>query len=192
METKFFTIPGRLQKCVKSDIISHTGQFTENTLFFIKNIGTLNFYGTYKLQNVNTHLDSYEVTRNKKYYKKEVEVLVANNLIYKLIADDTNAELIFKMYIRTADEFDLFEGANFLAMNTIYYLMSSENHQGTFKVNSDSDSKLEQMKYNAIQGPFFISPYTNIDSIKTKIAEGSIFVPYKKQKFEQIEIQKTA
>jgi hypothetical protein len=171
METKFFTIPGRLQKCVKSDIISHTGQFTENTLFFIKNIGTLNFYGTYKLQNVNTHLDSYEVTRNKKYYKKEVEILVANNLIYKLIADDTNAELIFKMYIRTADEFDLFEGANFLAMNTIYYVFNATNH---------------------IEGPFLINPYTNIDSIKTKIAEGSIFVPYKKQKFEQIEIQKTA
>ena len=190
MEAKFFTIPGRLQKCVKSDIISHTGQFTENTLFFIKNIGTLNFYGTYKLQNVNTHLHSDEVTRNKKYYQNQVDILIANHLIYKLIADDTNAELIFKMYIRTADEFDLFEGANFLAMNTIYYVMSSENHQGTFKVNSDS--KLEQMKYNTIQGPFFISPYTNIDSIKSKIAEGSIFVPYKKQKFEQFEIKKTA
>lgn len=190
METKFYTLPGRLQQCVKSDIISHTGQFTENTLFFIKNIGTLQFYGTYKLQNINTHLYSEEVTRNKNYYQKEVDLLIANHLIYKLIADDTNAELIFKMYIRTADEFDLFEGADFLAMNTIYYVLGSEKSEGTYKVNSNS--KLEQMKLDTIQGPFFINPYTNVDSIKEKISQGTIFVPYKKQKFEPFEIQKTA
>ena len=190
METKFYTLPGRLQKCVKSDIISHTGQFTENTLFFIKNIGTLDFYATYKITDVNSHLKSEEVVRNKEYQKNEVELLLANKLLYKLISDDTNAELIFKMYIRTANEFDLFEGADFLAMNTIYYILGSENSEGTYKVNSSL--KLEQMKQDTIQGPFFINPYTNVDSIKQKISQGTIFVPYKKQKFEPIEIKKTA
>lgn len=165
METKFYTIPGRLKKISRTDILSSCGKFSENTLFFIKNIGTLEFYGTYKITNVNTHLDNEESRRNIEYHKNEVEILLANHLIYKLTEDDVNCDFKFKMYIRTADEFDVFEGANFLAMNTIYYVHEE----------------------NVIKGPFYINSYTIVETIKEKLAQGKILVPYKKQKFEPIQ-----
>lgn len=170
MEIKYYVVNAHLVRCALEDLIRHDGDFVENKMFFVKDIATQKFKGTYRIVEANTTVKDELQIACDKYLKNEIETLLACNLIFKLSATPNPLDFSFKMYLKTAVEFDLFDG-NLLKMNSIYYIMTP------------SGSPL---------GPGYLSPENSPETLREQIEKGLILVPTKKQLFEPSQLAKAS
>lgn len=171
MEIKFYETKGTLVQCSKEDLITSTGNFIEEKVFFIKKLNETNFSSVYKIRGVNSFHKNEHQKATEKYMFKEVLFLLHNKLIYKLSELHAAQNYQFKLYLKTAIDYDLFYAPKFLKTNTVYYTI---NKEGT------------------ITGPLYIYESTNIETMKTQMQSGNILVPTNKQLFESFTFKKTA
>ena len=170
-QINFYVIKASLSKCDYEDMIRQDGKFIENKFFFVKDIVTNEFKTTYRIQGINAEIfrDEHQNAREK-YQMQQIDFLIALNLIYKLNDVYNSDDYCFKMYLKTATNFDLVYCPNELIKNCIYYII----------------------KDDSFVGPYYTTDNTSYDEIVEGISNGNILVPSKKQLFEQIVIAKAS
>lgn len=170
MEIKYYVVNAHLVRCVLEDLVKPDGSFVENKMFFVKDIASQKFKGTYRIVEANASVKDELQIACDKYQRNEIETLLACNLIFKLSLTANPLDFGFKMYLKTAVEFDLFDG-NLLKMNSIYYVMTA------------SGSPL---------GPGYLSAENSPETLREQIEKGLILVPTKKQLFEPSQLAKAS
>ena len=169
---KFYTIKASLVRCSRQDFFDSEGFFLENKLFFIKDYVTKEFVSHYVLpMDFTKNLTDRDSLLSKKYTVGEINNMLRHGLIYKIVETSNVLDFNFSMYIRTANEFDLFYNFKNLQQNVTYYNI---NYQGM------------------VSGPFHITSFTKIEEIKKLMDQGLVLVPNHKQKFEQITLAKAS
>jgi len=145
-----------------------------NKLLFVKCPINGNFIGNYtipELDNNNRPYHSYQelaaIEERNKFYRKELFTGLAAQLFYVLSEVHNEYDFQFKLQLRTADFFDLFDSETDTKPNTIYYI----------KVNAQQ-----------VTGPHFMPKITDINKVKNAMANGKLFVPTAKQTFEPYKI----
>ena len=118
MEIKYYVVNASLVRCSLEDLMKHDGSFIENKMFFLKDIAPQKFKATYKIISANHEVKDALQRASDKYMKNEIETLLACNLIFKLAETKNPLDFSFKIYLKTAVEFDLFDG-KYLKMNSI-------------------------------------------------------------------------
>lgn len=170
MKINFYVVKASLAICQLDDLIRYDGSFVENKTFFLKDVKTQNFYSTYKIISANhPHKDKLQLAIDK-YLTNEVKLLLRYKLIFKFAEISNSIDFSFKIYLKTAVEFDLFEG-NLLKTNAVYYEI---NEQGL------------------TIGPGYLSSENIPEVLREKMLKGLILVPTKKQLFEPIETAKAS
>jgi hypothetical protein len=168
METKYYSIRSTFKKCSKEDFFQN-GRIIENTTYYIKDETTLQFKDSYVIGSIyyNSITPSeYELTEN--YYLEEIEYLTTRNLVYKLDESFDLEAYNFRLYLKTASEFDIYYGAtNHMIINTTYYCITGENK---------------------IVGPLKIEENHSGKKFRDFLNKGLLLVPTKKQTFETIKI----
>ena len=168
METKYYSIRGTLTKCSKEDFFHH-GRIIENTTYYIKDETTLQFKDRYVIGSIyynSITTSEYELTEN--YYLEQIEYLTSKNLVYKLQDNFDSEEHNFKLFLKTASEFDIYYGStNHMIINTTYYCITGQNK---------------------IVGPLIIKENHSGKKFREFLNKGLLLVPTKKQTFESIKI----
>ena len=145
-----------------------------NKLLFVKCPTNGNFIGNYtipELDNNNRPYHNYKeleaIDNRNKFFRKELSTGLAAQLFYVLSEVHNEHDFQFKLQLRTADFFDLFDSESATKANTIYYL----------KVNAQE-----------VTGPHFMPKITDVNHVKNAMLNGKLFVPTAKQTFEPYKI----
>ena len=170
MEIKYYVVHASLVRCSLEDLMKPDGSFIENKMFFLKDIATQKFKATYKIISANHEVKDALQRASDKYMKKEIETLLACNLIFKLAETKKSLDFSFKIYLKTAVEFDLFDG-KYLKMNSIYYIMN---------------------EHGSPLGPTYLCSENSPELLREQMEKGLILVPTKKQLFEPIQLAKAS
>ncbi len=165
MKIQFYKIKASLKMCVMDDFF-YNKRLVENSSYYIKNYQG-EFYGTFLIDDVYNSVIPEENFRNEKYYKNMLQILLANNLIYKLCEYVNYSEFTCNFYLKTAVDYELFVSAssNQLIFNKTYYCLNAENN---------------------IVGPFQIKQNDSGEKLRDFLDKGLLLVPMKKQLFEPI------
>lgn len=172
MEIQYLRIKATLERCSREDLVTASGNFIENKVFFLKDYNSREFNKTYRILNVNSMFKDELQLAIEKYQMNEVNFLLQNNLIYKISQVNHQLDYHFLLYIKTAIEFDLFESPKHLKINTLYY-------------NQHPDGKHDLV-------PNFITEQDIPSDFFERMQRGKIWVPTKKQHFEPYKIQKAS
>lgn len=168
METKYYSIRGTLAKCSTEDFFSN-GRIIENTTYYIKDEITCKFKDRYVIGSIyhNSIMPSeYQLKEN--YYLEQIEYLTTRHLVYKLEENYDNEAFNFKLYLKTASEFDIYYGAtNHMILNTTYFCITNDNK---------------------IIGPLQIQEKHSGKKFRDSLEKGLLLVPTKKQSFEVFKI----
>jgi hypothetical protein len=111
----------------------------------------------------------YEGNENDPYFIKEIRTAFVLKIMYVLRPATYKSEFIFKLILQEAERDDFFESNIHLMNNVIFYV-------DTIK---------------GVQGPFYTNHFTN-DRINQGLEQGNLYIPSKRQTFEQILNQQTA
>lgn len=156
-----------------SDIVTHDGIFKNHKMFFIKDEATREFCGIYKtIDNdwINKDTDDYRM--NQEYQINHLKYLLGKRLIYMLSTNNNENDFQFKLYLKKADEFDMFYSPSFLKLHKIYYVINPKD--------------------NSVTGPEFINTETQISTINSLIEKGLIYTPNNRQSFEPFKSKQSA
>ena len=172
MEIKYYLVNASLSKCESEDFRKMDGSFLENRFFFTKDIVTREFKNTYRLRGVNAkvHRDEHQDALEK-YTETQIDFLVSLDLVYKLNNTYNQDDYCFKMYLKTAIDFDVFNSPSDLLIGAIFYQLNEEKQ---------------------VNGPYYIDDNTPMDSMTENIKKGIVLVPHKKQTFERVLIAKAS
>lgn len=172
MEIKYYLVNASLSKCESEDFRKMDGSFLENRFFFTKDIVTKEFKNTYRLRGVNAkiHRDEYQDALEK-YTEIQIDFLVSLGLVYKLNNTYNQDDYCFKMYLKTAIPFDIFNSPNEVLSGAIYYLLN------------------ESMQFT---GPYYLDDNTELDLMHENLKKGIVMVPHKRQTYERVLIAKAS
>jgi len=143
----------------RSDVFDGEGIPLENKLLVLKNPFTKVIEGMYRIGGT----DRYDI----------IELIhgLAKNQFFKLSEIQNETDFQFKLFLRPADEFDLFYTPSFQKNNVLHYVKPS---------------------VNSIVGPLYTGEFSDKNALRNHIENQTIYVPFKKQLFEPISKQKTA
>lgn len=172
MEIKYYIVNASLSKCDSEDFRKMDGSYIENRFFFTKNIATKEFKNTYRLRGVNAKMyrDKFQDALEK-HTQIQIDFLVSLELIYKLNNTYNEEDFCFKMYLKTAIDFDVFNSPSDLLIGAIFYQLNEEKQ---------------------VTGPYYIDDNTPTDIMYENVKKGIILVPHKKQTFERVLIAKAS
>lgn len=170
-------IKAALRVATREDIFCDQTPLT-NKLLFVKCPVTGEFRGVYVIpswQSTQLPYASASVIRavrnSNNYFMRELLDGLHYQLFYVLDEMKNQTSFTFKLNLKTADEFDFFEGLESVKQNLIYYVKISDTE---------------------IQGPHSLKFTLACDHIKKAIEAGKLFVPSKTQSFEPYKMAKTA
>ncbi|GAB3708441.1 hypothetical protein [Flavobacterium koreense] len=155
-----------------SDLKNSEGIFNFNSIFFLKDEITKEFYSTYKLHDNDWIYKPDFAKSSEKYFEEEVNYLVNKRLIYKLSTNNNNKDFEFRLYLKRADLDSIFFCPQHIRFNRIYYVVDK--------------------KSGSIIGPEYTNFETDIEKFKELIENGFIYVPTKKQTFEPFRLAKAS
>lgn len=145
----------------------HHDQTFENKTLFLKCPLKHDFIGLYKVPAVNNeeypYMDAAQrqsIKETNKYWIDEINMHLANYSLYKLSESTNSMDFQFMLYLRPADDFDLFDSPIHQKPNIVCYL----------KLNSHD-----------ITGPINLN---DVENVKEKMERGQIYIPTKKQLFQ--------
>jgi hypothetical protein len=155
-----------------SDLKNSEGIFNFNSVFFLKDEITKEFYATYKLHDNDWIYKSEQTLSSEKYFNDEVNYLVNKRLIYRLSESNNSKDFEFKLYLKRADLYDVFFCPGHIRFNRIYYVVDK--------------------KTGSVIGPEYTKFDTDKENFKELIDNGLIYVPTKKQTFEPFRLAKAS
>lgn len=154
--------------------IFHGRDTLMNKLLFVKCPKNGNFIGRYtipELDNGNhpyhTYRELIEIEDRNKFYRQELTLGITAKLFYVLSDNHNDNFFQFKLILRTADLFDLFDGENYTKANAVYYVKVNEHE---------------------VTGPHYMLKNPDINHVKETMKLGKLFVPAAKQTFEPYKI----
>ena len=154
--------------------VFHNNETFENKLLFLKCPLKHEFIGMYTIPAIDNNEYPYmEASQRQtikainKYSIEELNVYLKNYALYKL-SDTTNSmDFQFKLYLRPANDFDLYDSTIFQKPNIICYVKTGD----------------------AVVGPYSLN---DLENVKEKMNKAQIYIPTKKQLFEPYNISKAS
>lgn len=149
-----------------------------NKMLFVKHPETREFNGVFVIDRLHSTNLPYVAPEENAFQRKLNNYTMRellNGLHYQLfyVLDEEKSEknFSFKLRLKTADEFDFFEGPNSVKQNLVYYTKINENE---------------------IQGPHIMKYSSQCDHISKALTDGILFVPSKTQTFEPFNLAKAS
>ena len=159
-------------KLASQEDVFHGNETYENKMLFLRDQFTKEFLATYKIQSIDNrtfpyHSKEYKemICAGNKYVRDELNELLQKKMLYKIAESHNSVDIQVKLILRTADEFDFFQNEKYFVPNVIYYI----------KVND-----------HELTGPHMLPFDASILHTKTALLNGKLFVPHKRQTFEEI------
>lgn len=118
----------------------------------------------------NTFREYYTITGTSNYDIRELKIAFMLGLLHKLEPISYNSEFCFKLILVLATKFDFFECDYEHKNNIIYYIKSGDS----------------------ITGPYISGSFDETEKFHKGLKENCIYIPSKKQTFEQIELSKAS
>lgn len=143
----------------------------ENKILFLKCPVRHTFVGTFKLLGLDFHDYPYhskdkrdDVFQRNSFIKNEINMHLKNHSLYKLSQNTNSMDFQFTLYLRPAEEYDLFYCPSLQVPNVVCYLKLNEND---------------------IAGPLNLN---DVLDVKNKFLKGQIYVPTTIQTFEPFKL----
>jgi hypothetical protein len=115
--------------------------------------------------------NTWTINDNSNYEKEMLFLAIAKGMLFELSELHTGLNFHFWLIVRQAEAFDCMYSPRFLKFNTTYYLVGD---------------------HNEITGPLYIHESDSPGHFRNLIAEGRIYVPAKRQLFEEYHKQHIA
>ena len=156
---KIIQVRASIVQASRSDVFNGEGIPLENKLLVLKNPHTKIIEGMYRIGGT----DRYDII--------ELITGLGLNQFYKFSETHNDLDFQFKLFLRPADDFDLFWNPSHQKTNVLHYIRPTPE---------------------TILGPLYTNEFSEKSTLRNHIENQTIYVPYKKQLFEQINKQKTA
>jgi hypothetical protein len=115
--------------------------------------------------------ETWTINDTSSYEEKMLSIAILCKTLYKLSELHTGLHLHFWLIIREATDYDCFYRENQFKLNATYYIKNSSN---------------------TITGPLYLHEYDDPLHLKKLIDQKKVFVPTKKQLYEEIKNQISA
>lgn len=156
---EFYKVRASLVLASYGDIYYKEGKLLENRMFFVCDDISRKF------------IDTYTIPASDEWEKSNLFYGIRRHMLYKLSEVFNNIDFQFNLIVRRATDHELFDSPKWLKINSIYYLLNSDN---------------------MITGPFFVNEMDDFAHFHDLIAKGSVYTPNRKQLFEPYKIQQSA
>jgi hypothetical protein len=114
---------------------------------------------------------TWTINDTSSYERTMLRMAISARILYKLSDLHTGLHFHFWLIVRQAEDYDCFYRQNQLKINTTYYIMNDSN---------------------TITGPLYIHEQDNPTHLKKLIEQNKVYVPTRKQLYEEYKKQHSA
>lgn len=115
--------------------------------------------------------ETWTINDTSSYERLMLRIAISKRVLYKLSDLHTSLNFHFWLIVRQAEDYDCFYRQNHFKTNTTYYIMNDSS---------------------TITGPLYIHEQDDPIHLKKLLEQGKIYVPTRKQLFEEVKKQQSA
>jgi hypothetical protein len=115
--------------------------------------------------------ETWTINDTSSYERMMLHTAIRKRLLYRLSEIHTEVNFHFWLIVRKAEEFDCFYRRNLPKLHTTYYIMDAGN---------------------TITGPLYISEFDDPVHLQKLLDDGQLYVPTRKQLYEECKKQQSA